>query len=264
MLYRGIFHVHSKHSYDGKESLRDVCAELRRRKFDFLLLTEHDDTLEPSSYARIISECHELSDRRFLVVPGLEIRCWRSESVQWHIAAVGVQSWIARGPISDVIQNIHKAGGLAVFLHPFQYAREIDIQELFAFDGLELWNGKNDGNFAPRWRTLRLANRLSKNSNRPSFFCGHDLHGLSEFAPFALEVTADSLSVEPLLDSLRNGRFLCRARSSHFPSSSGPTILQIAVLGFRRILYSAYTRVRRVPILGDGLHALRKAARRDR
>ena len=101
MIYRGAFHAHSTHSYDGKQPLAALCAELRRRGYDFLLLTEHDDTLDAAAYEKIRAECAALSNAEFLAVPGVEIRCWRTEKEQWHIAALGVERWIARGPIAD-------------------------------------------------------------------------------------------------------------------------------------------------------------------
>ncbi|MBI1749140.1 MAG: hypothetical protein HY234_02565 [Acidobacteria bacterium] len=261
MIYRGAFHAHSKHSYDGQQPLPALCAELRRRGDHFLLLTEHDDTLDAAAYERIRAECAALSDAQFLAVPGLEIRCWRTEREQWHIAALGVGAWIPRGPIPEVVENIRRAGGLSVFLHPHKYSRQIELAEIARFDGLELWNGKEDGHFAPRWRTLRLARAAAAHRTGPVLYCGHDLHDFDGIGPLALEIETDALTQAAVLSRLRDGNFMLRARGFRFPAARGPNALQSLGMLCWRGTYESYRALRRLPLVGGAVSAARRAWR---
>jgi hypothetical protein len=260
MRLRGAFHAHSTHSYDGRDTLKVLAGELRRRGFDFLLLTEHDDKLTPQTFARVVAEAAGLSAEDFLIVPGLEIRCWRREGEQWHIGAIGVRDWISRGPIPDVVKAIHEAGGLAIFLHPYKHSTSIEPAELYIFDGLEGWNGKFDGFYAPQGRTLNLFRRLEEFQPRPAFYCGHDLHGVDGIAPLALQVEADRLEVGAILGALRRGEFENQWRGKNVSSLRGPSLGQRIGLRAMRAAYRSYGWARRVPLLGKILGAVKQTA----
>jgi predicted metal-dependent phosphoesterase TrpH len=264
MIFRGVFHAHSRYSYDGRFSLRDLRSELQKRGFHFLLLTEHDDTLDAVTYQRVVSDCRELTHDEFLIVAGLEIRCRRAEKIQWHIAAVGAEDWIERGPISKVVESIHRMGALAILLHPFQYASQIDVRELEQFDGIELWNGKNDGQRAPRLKSLRLAQELGGLNPRPNLYVGQDLHDLDGLGSFALEVEAVSLEKEAVLRSLRAGQFQLMACGFRMPATLGLSTWQSLRLTCRRAVFTAYVRSRKLPVVGGGLGLLLASFRRIR
>jgi predicted metal-dependent phosphoesterase TrpH len=257
MVYRGVFHAHSKHSYDGRTTLSELCAELRRRGYHFLLLTEHDDTLDAAAFERIRSECATLTNREFLVMPGIEVRCWRNEREQWHIAALGVQSWIPRGPICEVVKNIRRAGGLAVLLHPHKYSLNIDPSELSEFDGIELWNAKDDGHYAPRLKTVRLARAVALAAG-PKLFCGHDSHDLNGIAPLAIEISAEQLTPETLLPRLSRGEFVLVARGMRFSATAGPSGTQAFQMFCLRCVFVAYRSLRRMRVVGPCLSVLKR------
>lgn len=254
-MYRGVFHAHSRHSYDAQTPLPELCAELQRRGYSFLLLTEHDDTLDAGDYEKIVAECAGLRSAEFLVIPGIEVRCWRSEKEQWHIAALGVQTWIPRGPIPQVVAAIHQAGGLAVFLHPYKYSQSVDLAELKIFDGVELWNGKEDGHYSPPRKTVQLGRRICREIRVPLYY-GHDLHDLNAAAPLALEVDAGSLAASSILSQLGKGSFGLDARGMRFSAREGPSAAQMLRMLFLRSVYTFYGALRRVPVVGTGLGAV--------
>ena len=260
MKYRGVFHAHSKHSYDGETPLPELCAALRGRGYHFLLLTEHDDKLDAGAYGRIVEECRALSGAEFLVVPGLEVRCWRTEREQWHIAAVGVERWIERGPIPEVVARIQAAGGLAVFLHPHKYAEEVDPAALAIFDAVEMWNGKEDGAYAPPRKTLQLARAVTQTARRP-VMVGHDLHSAREQFPLAIEVGAEKLEARAILERIRAGDFLLRARGMTMSPRTGPSAGQMFSLALWRGIYVAYARLAGMPGVGGALRAARGGLR---
>ncbi len=248
MIVRGAFHVHSSHSYDAKVPLPALCAQFRARGLQFALFTEHDDALDAEAYSRIVAECDGLSDAGFLAVPGIEVRCWRTEGEQWHIAAVGVRQWIPRGPIPEVVAAITRASGLAILLHPHKYSDSIDPQELAGFHGLEAWNGKEDGRWSPRFKTLGLAQRVARVEGLP-MYGGMDLHDLERVADIGLEAEVETLAPEPLLGALRRGTFWLYAHRFRFPALRGPGFGQRLALRLLRAAYTAYGRLRKISIV---------------
>jgi hypothetical protein len=245
-----------------------------RRGVQVLLLTEHDDKLDAARYEAIRVECAALSDARFLVIPGLEIRCWRTEEEQWHIAGIGVEKWIERGTVEEVVERIHAACGLAVLLHPHKYARKIDPAATSLFDGIELWNAKEDGNYAPRRDTLELVTEIVKGRraksaqgssgasggvSNPLLFCGLDLHGLEATGGPELEIESAELTRESVLASLTKGAFWMVARGYRISSTDGPTAEQRRSLRAARWLYELYAALRKVPVVGKGVGTARRA-----
>jgi predicted metal-dependent phosphoesterase TrpH len=249
MIFRGVFHAHSTHSYDGRTPLPELCASLRARGYHFLLLTEHDDKLNAAHYAGIVEECARLSSAEFLAVAGLEVRCWKTPQEQWHIAGVGVGGWVERGEIAQVVARIQAQGGLAVLLHPHKYGAQMDWRELQQFDGVELWNGKEDGTWSPPGKTLRLGQQVARQGGRP-LYVGHDLHGADERFPLAIEIELPRLAREAVFAALRQGQFTLCGRGLRMAAGAGPSAWQQAQLLVLRAFYNLYRGVRRVPGLG--------------
>lgn len=257
MIARGVFHLHSRHSYDAKTPLHQLCREFRQRGMQFLLLTEHDDTLDAGSYARVVAECDALSDANFRAVPGIEVRCWRTEQEQWHIAALGARRWIGRGPIPEVLAAIAEAQSLAVLLHPHKYATAVDPRHLEGLHGLEIWNAKEDGRISPRAKTLALGRQAARHHRLP-LYCGLDLHDLDHVADLVLEAEMDRLAEESIMTALRSGAFYLRANGFRFAALQGPDWGQRMALGCLRAAFVAYGGARRIPFLGRMLSSARE------
>ena len=163
-MVKGALHIHSVYS-DGEFTL----AELRERYLEagcrFACVTDHadyfDDMAKLEAYRR---ECDERSDDRFRFIAGLEYSCVD----RMHILGYGVTAPIASTDPTTVIRHIQAQGGLAVIAHP----KDTAFSSIEAFepppDGIEVWNTKYDGRYAPRPATfVRLpirtrANRRSK------------------------------------------------------------------------------------------------------
>lgn len=262
----GAFHAHSSFSYDSKVPLAALIDTLARRGYDFLLLTEHDDKLDAAQYAEVVATCDALSRPGFLVVPGLEVRCWRTPTEQWHIAAIGVRTWIPRGEIDAVVAAIHAAGGLAVLLHPHKFTRDVDWRALAPFDGVELWNGKEDGSWSPPAHTVRFGLDVARHAGRP-LYLGHDLHALHDVRPLALVVDLPALTADDVLRVLRTGAFGLRARGMSFPAREGPGALQRVRMAGWRLAFASYVTLRRRSGIGRvvaALNRLREGLRQNR
>ncbi len=256
IVRRGAFHVHSTYSYDARVALPILVSTFRQHGLHFLLLTEHDDTLDATTYARIVSECDSLSDDEFIVLPGIEIRCWRREQEQWHIAALGVREWIKRGTIREVTASIAAAGGLAILLHPHKYSSAISLEELAGFHGLEIWNAKEDGRLSPQSKTLSLGRQAARMKTIP-MYCGMDLHDVDRIPDLYLEVRTAHLFSAPLLACLRNGDFRLQANGFRFSALNGPDSTQRFGLQLLRAAQFFYSGMRRVPLARRALSKIR-------
>ena len=154
--YRGDMHVHTVHS-DGRRLPEELAAAARAAQLDFLVSTEHN-----TSSAAGVWGAYAGPD--LLIVDGEEITTRNG-----HYTALGLPAgtWIdwryraADGGIARFIQQIHRAGGLAVAAHPlapcvgcgwkFGYA---------ALDAVEVWNGPwtaDDEAVLGNWDNLLVA-----------------------------------------------------------------------------------------------------------
>ena len=142
---RGLMHIHSTYS-DGKlnlQNLKDLC---KNRDFEFLLLTEHIENMNPSKMEEFVAECDNLSDKSFLLIPGLEFTC----EGDLHILGVGVRYLLDEKPPRALIKSIHQQGGLAILAHPSRNGFQLDVNNLITLDGVEVWNRNYDGKFFPK------------------------------------------------------------------------------------------------------------------
>ena len=86
-------------------------------------------------------------------------------------------------------------------------------------DGIEAWNTKYDGRFAPRPETFRLIRRLQQ--RRPSLlaFYGQDLHWKKQYRGIFIELNWESTERQHVLQALRNGDYSARNGSTELASS---------------------------------------------
>jgi len=70
---RGVAHVHSTYSFDGCLNLHDLAGFFQERGIDFVLMSEHVETLDTDKINAFISDCKTCSNEKFLLIPGIEI-----------------------------------------------------------------------------------------------------------------------------------------------------------------------------------------------
>jgi predicted metal-dependent phosphoesterase TrpH len=154
--YRGDMHLHTVHS-DGRRTPAELVAGARAAGLDYLVSTEHNT----SSAAGIWGE---YAGPDLLVIDGEEITTRNG-----HYTALGLPAgtWIdwryraADGGLPRVVQQIHRAGGLAVAAHP--YAPCVGCGWKFGYPGLdaiEVWNGpwtSDDEATVATWDNLLVA-----------------------------------------------------------------------------------------------------------
>ncbi|HKS73191.1 MAG TPA: PHP domain-containing protein [Terriglobales bacterium] len=215
-MLKGALHVHSTYS-DGEFTV----AELRKIYLDegcsFVCITDHADYFDDSSSLRAyVQECEMQSDNQLRFVPGLEYSCDR----RMHILGYGATQLTDATDPEEVIRHIDAQGAVSVIAHPkdefFEWIEGFQVLP----QGIEGWNSKYDGRYAPRPGTFALIQRLQK--RRPSMyaFYGQDLHWKKQFRGLFVEAECDSNSPAQILQALAHGAFRGQKGELTLPSSA--------------------------------------------
>ena len=197
----GAMHLHSTYS-DGEFSLPELRELFIAQGCDFACVTDHAESFDEFTLAEYLAELDALSDARFRFVPGLEYACGRL-----HILGYGMTTLIDSIEPDEVIAHIKKAGGVCVVAHPQDrfFRRIEEFQELP--HGIEIWNSKYDGRYAPRPQVWALLGRLKKRESSVLGFFGQDLHWKKQFRGLFCELKCAELSREAILAALKLGNF---------------------------------------------------------
>lgn len=213
-MYKGIIHAHSTYS-DGEYTLSELRDVLIAAGCSFVCMTEHAEFFDPDRLHAYINECAALTDGRFIFIPGLEYNCQR----RMHVLGYGVTTLVDTDDPQQVIAQIKKDGGVSVIAHPMDSA----FPWIESFDelprGIETWNSKYDGRYAPRPHTFFLLQRLRQRSPEMSAFYGVDFHWKSQFRQLYTLVDCSSLTCEEILEALRRGTYTGTKNALELPSS---------------------------------------------
>jgi hypothetical protein len=124
-----------------------------------------------------------------------------------HIVGYGVTALIDSRDPQAVIAHIRDRGGVAVVAHPPE-AHFANIESFGVVPhGIEAWNSKYDGRYAPRPATFELIARLRLRHPQLRAFYGQDLHWRRQFAGLFTAVDAPSTDRARVLAALANGSF---------------------------------------------------------
>jgi hypothetical protein len=212
-MLKGALHVHSTYS-DGEFTL----AELRRvyiaEGCSFVCMTDHAEYFNEKSIRDYGEDIQKNSDREFRFVRGLEYRCERD----MHILGYGASLLTSTTNPEEVIRHIDSQGAIAVIAHPknefFPWIEEFKVLP----KGIETWNSKYDGRYAPRPATFALLQRLRQRAPEMHAFYGQDLHWKNQFS--GLCVLVDSpLDPSSILAALAAGKYSAQKDELELPSS---------------------------------------------
>jgi hypothetical protein len=119
----------------------------------------------------------------------------------------------------EVIRHIDSQGALSVVAHPkndfFEWIESFDTLPL----GIETWNTKYDGRYAPRPGTFALLLRLKNRAPQMHAFYGQDLHWKKQFRGMFITLECDSLDPAAILSALAAGRYNAEKDKLRLPSS---------------------------------------------
>lgn len=205
-MLKGAMHVHSTYS-DGEFTL----AELRRIFLDdgcaFVCMTDHAEYFDPDKLRQYQDECRALSDDKFLFVAGLEFACDQG----MHILGYGATQRVESQDPETVFRQIELQGAVCVIAHPknefFEWISKFETLPR----GIETWNSKYDGRYAPRPGTFALLQRLRERKPEMRAFYGQDLHWKKQFRGLFVQLdsgpASSSRTAPAILTALANGTY---------------------------------------------------------
>jgi len=198
-----VLHVHSRFSDGGLTlaELRDVYLALACR---VVCMTDHAEAFSAETLQAYVAECEARSDDRLRFIAGLEFSCRNG----MHVLGFGTTVRVASKDPQIVIAHIRDSGGVAVIAHPKLTA--FDWVETFEGlpHGIEMWNAKYDGQYAPRTATVELLRRLRVRDPAVHAFYGQDMHLANQ--PRRLFTVVDSAmpTRDAVLGALAGGRYV--------------------------------------------------------
>ena len=205
-------HVHSEWSYDGRFSLADLARAFRRRRYDAVLMAEHDRGFDAARWADYRAACAAASGDGIVLVPGIE---YSDDANAVHVPVWGDIPFLGEGlQTGALLHAVREAGALAMLAHPGRRDvwRRFDPQWAHGLIGIELWNRKYDG-YAPSREAAEL---LRATPDLLPFF-GLDFHTARQFHPLAMLIDVDGpVSEAAICDAMRAGR--CRPTAYRLPA----------------------------------------------
>jgi hypothetical protein len=142
---RGVIHVHTSRS-DGTGSVDDVVRAAASAGLTFVIVTDHGDgTRTP-----------DLPDYRrgVLYIDAVEI-----STTNGHLVALGLPKspYPLAGDARDVVEDVHRMGGLAIAAHPGSPRRELQWTDwTVPVDGLEWLNADSEWRDEQPWTLARV------------------------------------------------------------------------------------------------------------
>jgi len=212
-MLKGALHVHSTYS-DGEFSLDELRRTYIAEGCSFVCMTDHAEYFDAASVQAYAQALREHSDGEFCFVMGLEYECER----RMHILGYGASLLADSKDPQAVIRHIASQGAIAVIAHPkdefFPWIEEFKVLP----QGIEAWNSKYDGRYAPRPATFALLRRLQQRAPEMHAFYGQDLHWRQQFRGLCVSVDCDR-DPAAILQALAGGRYRANKDELELPSS---------------------------------------------
>jgi hypothetical protein len=222
-MITGAMHIHSTYS-DGEFTLAELRQIFLSEGCAFICVTDHAEYFNEDSLRLYRQECEALSDDKLQFVAGLEYDCER----HMHILGYGASRLASTVVPQEVIRHIEAQGAVSVIAHPkdefFSWIESFDILP----QGIETWNSKYDGRYAPRPGTFAFLQRLRQRKPGMHGFYGQDLHWKKQFRRLFVEVDTNSPDPQAILAAVAAGQYSGRKDDLQLPSSGViPEKLQI-------------------------------------
>jgi PHP domain len=213
-MLKGALHAHSTYS-DGEFTLQELRDIFLAQGCSFLCMTDHAEYFDQPSIDRYVSECESLCDGKFGLIAGLEYRCARN----MHILGYGATRPATSSDPQEIIRHIESQEAISVIAHPANDS----FDWIEAFDtlpsGIETWNTKYDGRYAPRSGTFMLLRRLQHRAPDMRAFYGQDLHWKKQYRGLHTMLDCDSLEPAVILSRLAAGKYAAQKDNLQLPSS---------------------------------------------
>jgi hypothetical protein len=213
-MLKGALHVHSTYS-DGEFTLAELREVYLAQGCSFICITDHSEYFNSNSIGAYLQDLARNSDRDFCFVPGLEYRC----ECEMHILGYGATALASSNEPENIIRHIDAQEAISVIAHP----KDEFFPWIEGFQtlpkGIETWNSKYDGRYAPRPRTFALLQRLRRRSPSMNAFYGQDLHWREQFRGLYVVVDCDGHDPSAILAALAAGNYAAQKDNLQLPSS---------------------------------------------
>jgi hypothetical protein len=177
-------------------------------------MTDHAEAFDAAKLKDYVDECESLSDSHFRFVPGLEYEC----QARIHILGFGQVSLLETKDPREVINTINECGGISVIAHPPD-ATSLWIESFGPeVKGIEVWNTKYDGRYAPRPDVFALLKRLQKRSPSMRAYYGLDLHWKKQFRGLQIRLNCPDNARAEILSALASGNYQAIKGQLELPS----------------------------------------------
>ena len=174
-------HMHTHYSEDATTTLKQVVQYAKKRGLEGVAITDHNTVRGALRLTR---------QENLVVIPGMEI-----ETAKAHVLALNIKGPFRRhfnraSTLSEVIEDIHEAGGIAVIAHPvavLKSAMGSKIPSGIKLDAVEVMNSAVFPFFLSTYLSKRLAQQL-----RLPQTAGSDSHHPQEIGKAYTLIDADS------------------------------------------------------------------------
>jgi len=202
-MFKGAIHLHSVYS-DGEFTLTEMREALVAAGCSFACMTDHAEYFDRLMTRDYVAECASLSDDSFQFIPGFEYSCYEG----MHVLGLGVTEAAGTRDPQKVIRLTRERGGVSIIAHP----KDEFFEWIETFgelpDGIETWNSKYDGRYAPRVATFRLLERLRRRKPEMSAHYAIDLHWRRQYRGLLNIACCASNSREEILGAFARGDYL--------------------------------------------------------
>ncbi len=213
-MLKGALHVHSTYS-DGEFTLAELREIYLADGCSFVCMTDHAEHLDSKTLPAYLDECRVRSDAKFRFVAGLEYGCER----RMHILGYGATKLADSTDPEEVIRHIDAQDAVSVIAHPkdefFQWIEGFETLP----QGIETWNSKYDGRYAPRPGTFALLNRVQQRQPGMHAFYGQDLHWKKQFRGLFIEADCATNDDANVIHALARGAFRGSKGELQLPST---------------------------------------------
>lgn len=194
-------HMHTHYSPDATTTLKQVTQFARKRGLDGVAITDHDTVQGALRLSR---------RRRLLVIPGMEI-----ETPKGHVLALNINKPISKPLdtkliLSEVIEEIHEAGGTAVMAHPASILKSGLGNKILSETDLDAVEVVNSAAF-PFFLSTYLSRRLAQQLRLPQT-AGSDSHHPQEIGKAYTLIDADP-NVDDVVEAIRKGKTIPRGEA---------------------------------------------------
>jgi len=226
---RGLFHVHTDHSFDGESSLEDLVHFCTENRFGFVCVTDHADLMDDGSVLQFVRECDTHSGNGVKIIPGLEYAFPRDEGV--HLLCVGIREPVREKRIGRAVGEVRRMGGLSIVAHPSRNGYRIPEEIVSGIDGIEVWNAAYDSRYLPDTGSLDLWMSVRKRNPGVMAYTGQDMHDVRGFRDVYLELHREVPAEEvDLIEQLRAGRFRGKGRYASVVANASPSSANLLAL----------------------------------